>query len=175
MKDSIKIYYADGHYLKDGYLHPVYKNKEVKMTSTKRFHNCLYILLGLSKCQRLLMDWLSEEMDNENMITHDEYLRNKFIKFISTIQVEGVQLDYKDQTVANAFNGIVKSTDLLIKRAKGKYMVNPEYYWRGKDEDRIASIIMNIEFGSDNSNFKILPNGDDYTFIKKSMLRKKNI
>lgn len=172
-KDSITFDYIDGHFSKNGILTPMFKSKAIKMTNTKRFHNCLYIILGLSKCQRLLMDWLSEEMDIDNMITHDEYLRAKFIKFISSIQVEGKVLKYEDQTVANAFNGIVKSNDLLLKKAKGKYMVNPEYYWRGKDEDRIATIMMNIEFGSENTNFKIVPNGTDYALVKKSMLKMK--
>lgn len=176
-EDSVKrlenkiVDYIDGHALKEGILRPTTKTKEIKMTNTKRFHNCLYLILGLSKCQRLLMDWLSEEMDDDNMIISDEHMRSKFIKFISSINVEGKKLSYSDQTVANAFSDLANREDLLMRKAKGRYRINPEYYWRGNDEDRINAIMMQIQFDSENTNFKITRKANEYVWVKKTKVK----
>lgn len=170
--DQKVIDYIDGHIAQDGIFIPVVKKKEIKMSNTKRFHNCLHILLGLNKCQRLLMDWLAEEMDDDNMIISDEHMRSKFIKFIESIQVEGEILSYKDQTVANAFHDLVSRNDVLIKFSKGRYRLNPEFYWRGSDKERIEAIMMNLQFNSASTNFKIIKQADEYVTVKKSMLKK---
>lgn len=170
--ENIDISYYDGFYAKDGIMYPKTKHKVIKMTNTKRFHNCLYLILGLSKCERLLMDWLSEEMDDENIIVSDEHMRNKFIKFISSITVEGKKIEYKPQTVANAFNDLVKREDLLLRYSKGRYKVNPEYYWRGKDEDRLDAIMMNIQFETTSTNYKIIDQAQQYVLVKKSFIKK---
>lgn len=171
--DKTIVDYINGHRIENGILVPVTGRKEIKMPATKRFHNCLHILLGLSKCQRLLMDWLAEEMDDDNMIVHDEHMRRKFINFIASIQVEGKVLKYEDQTVANAFNDIVKRQDLLKKLAKSRYRLNPEYYWRGSDKDRIDAIMMMIEFNEGKGNFRVINKSQDYTYVKRSLLDKR--
>ena len=50
-----KIDYIDGHHLEDDILRPTLKNEQVMLTGTKRFHNCLHLILGLTKLERLLI------------------------------------------------------------------------------------------------------------------------
>lgn len=152
------IHYAEGFTTKDENLYPVMKEKEIMLSGTKRFHNCLYLILGLNKLQRILMDWLSEEMDDLNMVKNDKYVRQKFLNFLESIQLTDEKKAYKDQSVANAFHGLKKS-GLLLEHSRMYYKVNPMYYWRGNDKDRIDEIMMNIRFKSTETNFKVLNGG----------------
>jgi len=164
MERKVKtIEYVEGHYIKDDVLRPMMKKEEIMMTGTKRFHNCLYLILGLSKLQRVLMDWISEEMDSRNMIRNEKYTREQFINFISTLLIEGENKVYKDTSVNTAFHDL-KTVGLLIPVSKSVYQVNPKYYWSGTDKDRIEEIMLNIRFGSNESNFHVIP---DYKTSKR--------
>lgn len=159
------IEYVDGHTVNGDTLVPTVKSVEVVMTGTKRFHNCLYLILGLSKLQRVLMDWVSEEMDDRNIIRNDKYVRGVFIKFIEDIVIDGEKKTYKDDSVNNAFHGL-KTAGLLIPMTKGVYQVNPKYYWSGSDVTRLQEIMLNIRFSSTSTNFKVLTDGDKYEITK---------
>lgn len=161
-----KVEYIDGHHLEGETLVPTIKGVEVMMTGTKRFHNCLYLILGLSKLQRVLMDWISEEMDERNIIRNDAYVRSVFIKFIEDLVIDGEKKTYKDDSVNNAFHAL-KEAKLLIPISKGVYQVNPNYYWSGNDKSRIEEIMMNIRFSSTSSNFKVLSDGQKWNVTKK--------
>lgn len=157
-RKSKTIEYIDGHYLDGDMLKPTIKTVDVMMTGTKRFHNCLYLLLGLSKLQRILMDWISEEMDERNMVRNEAYTRGMFIDFVSDLVIDGEKKIYKDQSVNNAFHGL-KTAGLLIPVSKSVYQVNPKYYWSGTDKDRVDQIMVNLQFESESTNFKVLPSG----------------
>ncbi len=152
--------YAEGHIMDGDVLKPIIKQQDIMLTGTKRFHDCLYLILGVNKLQRVLMDWLSEEMDDKNMVKNDKYVRTQFINFVADLIYDGKKNEYKDQSVANAFHGLFKH-GLLIQHSRMYYQVNPLYYWRGNDKDRIESIMMNIKFNSKETNFKVL-NADKY-------------
>jgi hypothetical protein len=47
------------------------------------------------------------------------------------------------------------------------YQVNPKYYWRGSDKERIETIMMNIQFNSDSTNFKVIDAGK-HTITKRN-------
>lgn len=161
-----KVAYVEGHTVKDGLLIPVIKNEEIMLTSTKRFHNCLYLILGLSKAERLLMDWISEEMDDKNMIRNDEYSRKAFISCLEKIVSEGKPLTYTQQSVNTAFKGLCDA-GLLRRYSKSVYQVDAMYYWKGDEKERINTIMMNIQFNTTEANFKVLK-GTDRVYTKKN-------
>ena len=161
-----RIDYIDGHKVDGDILVPVLKYEEIMMTGTKRFHNCLYLILGLGRLERVLMDWVSEEMDKDNMVRNDFYNRKNFIDFISNIEMDGKKNTYIDSSVNTAFSMLQKS-GLLISVSKGVYKVNPKYYWNGTDKDRVNQIMVNLEFASANTNFRVIPNGKDFQIVKK--------
>jgi len=165
-RKSKKLSYIDGHHLEEGVLKPTIKDVEIMMTGTKRFHNCLYLILGLSKLQRILMDWISEEMDSRNMIRNEAYNRKLFIDFVSSLVIDGENRVYKDSSVNTAFHDL-KVSGLLIPVSKSVYQVNPNYYWGGTDKDRVNEIMMNIQFASSETNFRVIPNGKDFQITKK--------
>lgn len=159
------VEYIDGHYLDGDILKPVCKKVEIMMTGTKRFHNCLYLILGLSKLERALIDWVSEEMDDRNIIRNEKYTRGTFIKFISEIVIDEENKVYQDASVNNAFHGL-KEKGLLIPVGKGVYQVNPKYYWNGSDKSRVDEIMLNIQFASAETNFRVMPDGKSYKISK---------
>lgn len=160
-----KVVYVDGHTVEGDVLKPLQKEEFIMVSGTKSFHNCLYLILGVNKLQRILMDWISEEMDDRNMIRNDTHTRGMFANFLTEIQIDGQTVKYEDQSIANAFHGLFKS-GLLIRHTKSVYQVNPKYYWRGSDKDRIETIMMNIQFNSKETNFRVLDAGK-YTVTKK--------
>lgn len=160
------INYIDGHRLEDGILVPQNKSKDIMLTNTKRFHNCIYLILGVGRLERVLMDWISEEMDTNNYIRNDVYTRSNFIEFIRDVKMEGKKTEYEDTSVNSAFHNL-KSVGLLIPVRKGLYQVNPEYYWRGTDKDREEQIMLNIKFNSKNNNFKVYAGGKHDVFLKR--------
>lgn len=165
-RKSKTISYIDGFQLEGDVMVPVVKGVEIMMTGTKRFHNCLYLIMGLGKLERLLMDWISEEMDDRNIIRNDGFVRGQFINFISTLVIDGDNKVYKDQSVNNAFHSLC-SSKLLISISKGIYQVNPNYYWSGSDKDRVDEIMMNIRFSTESTNFKVMPDGKSYNVSRK--------
>lgn len=125
---------------------PVYQEKQVVVSSTKRFHNCIYLLAGLPSCARDLMDHLSEIMDEKNIVRNDATMREGFINFMK--RITNNEISYKDSTVNTNFN-LLSKRKLLLQKGKGVYMVNPEYFYKGDDTNRLKSIKLLLEFKPD--------------------------
>ena len=136
---------------------PILHKQSVVVSSTKRFHNCLYLLAGLSRCAKCLMDYLGEEMNEFNVVYHTAGSRATFRKFIS--EITNGETTYADQSVKQAWAELAKS-GLLIKQAnKATFQVHPKFFWNGSDRARIEKLIAEIHFNnSGKDNFRILPN-----------------
>lgn len=132
-------------------------SEKVELSHTKRFHNCLYLLAGLSPCARNLMDWLGEEMNDKNIVYHTEDSRKAFNDFIAMITNDKVR--YADQTIKQAW-GELSASGLLIKQgSRSAFLVHPKYFFNGEQNKRIERIVAKLIF--DNSgidNFKVLTN-----------------
>ena len=133
------------------------QSERVELSHTKRFHNCLYLLAGLSPCARNLMDWLGEEMNDKNIVYHTEDSRKAFNDFIAMITNDKVR--YADQTIKQAW-GELSASGLLIKQgSRSAFLVHPKYFFNGEQNKRIERIVAKLIF--DNSgidNFKVLTN-----------------
>lgn len=136
---------------------PIKHKQAVVMSSTKRFHNCLYLLAGLSRCAKCLMDYLGEEMNEGNIVYHTAGSRKTFREFIS--EITNGETTYADQSVKQAWAELAKS-GLLIKQAnKATFQVHPKFFWNGTDKARIDRIVAEISFNNKGKdNFKVLPN-----------------
>lgn len=146
MKESgiIKVKYKsgvskDGEYLKYDY---DYVNASTK--HTKRFNTAVMILMGVDGCERNLMDWIADNMTEGNYISNNEITRSSFIDFHKRFKKKGSR-DYADKTVNIAFQRLTAS-GLLIKRARGLFMVHPLQYFKGGEEERIKAIRMVMDF-----------------------------
>lgn len=98
---------------------------------TKRFHNCMNKLYKLNFLDRFLLDWLAEEMDEENKVFTSEEMRKKFINFMLRISNEiGEARIYKDSYVKNSLTRLKNIGFLIapVDSKRGWCWVNPLYY-----------------------------------------------
>ncbi len=121
--------------------------KMVVRSHTKRYHNCLYLLAGLSSCARDVMDFITEEMDNDNVISTNEYFRDTFIAFIKNTTKGLKEVSYADSTVKRALRDLTAKG--LIRQVKRGYSkVNPEFFFKNDDKRRLDMIKVELEFKS---------------------------
>ena len=55
----------------------------VESTFTKRYHNSLLLMMKLSRSERIFLDYITEEMDDDNFITNSPQVRLKFNALLS--------------------------------------------------------------------------------------------
>jgi hypothetical protein len=121
--------------------YPKFNTYSVTQAHTKRYHNCLARVMQLSKCARMLIEFVAEYMDKENLIANDTLMKKTFNNFVRKV---GCQ-EYTDVTINKAFKEIAEQ-DLMLKQSKrGLYQVNPLYFCNGSEADRVALIRKNIE------------------------------
>ena len=122
---------------------PEYRYKQIMMNFTKRYHNCLYQLAGLSSSARDLLDYLTERMDDNNIVYSSAITRKNFLEFIEGI-TDG-KITYSDSTVKKAFASLVEKK-ILFPKGRGAFQVNPEYFWKQNEEKRMDQIQLELEF-----------------------------
>ena len=120
-----------------------YSYSHAVRSHSKRYHNSLYLLAGLSMCARNLMDYITEEMNEENLVYTNAYFRKGFIKTLQGTTNNGVV--YSDSSVKKAL-GLLTSKGLIRNLQRGASRVNPKYFWKNDDTDRVQAISMELRF-----------------------------
>lgn len=153
------IDYIKGFNVESGEATSIIGKEVVRMSYMKRYYNCLYLLAGLSPCARNLMDYLTEEMDEDNEIRSDIGIRDKFRGFITKItyglETSPDGISYTDQTVKSAFSEL-SSTGLIKSKRKGVFEVNKKFFFLGSEEERLNAIILEIKMKPDVTSFRLL-------------------
>lgn len=142
-QDYSVIAYTAGYVHEDDTVIPRTEYYRAAGSHVKQFHGALKHLLRLPKCARDLIDYLAETADHNNMVRSDMYLRDTFSKLVEKL-TDG-EVSYRDSTVKAAF-GQLEKAGLLIKRNKGVYLVNPEYFFRLDESKRKDCIKLMLEF-----------------------------
>ncbi len=115
---------------------------DVEGKSTKRYHNTIGILVQLSKCARILLDFLVEEMDDKNLVSNNNLFKKEFNQII---KVTG-QKPYTSVTINKAFSELTDKNILNpIYKKKGTYQVDPVFYFKGTEKNREKLIRKNLE------------------------------
>ena len=113
----------------------------VDITFTKRYYNSILLLMKLTRAERILLDFITEEMDDHNYITNSVQIRTKFNTLLKKIG----QKTYTDNTIHRCFSGIV-DTELMRKmKGRGMYQVNPLFFFKGTEEQRQKVIRKQLE------------------------------
>ena len=137
--------------LSDGYRTPRWSYYDAEMEYVKRYHTVFAILAGLSPCARDFMEYLVNNMNDENIVTTNEYTRTDFLDALkkATITQSGEFISYSDSNIKKAVQTLVNRS-CLIKKGRGIYMVNPEIYFnpKGSQRERLDTIKMVLEFKS---------------------------
>lgn len=142
---TVKIkYVASWKVHEDDILTPNYAYKNVQRNHYKRYYNCLCLLAGVGGAARNVLDYLCERMDNNNYVHSNAAMREQFIQDIKAWT--GGKLHYTDASVKKAIYVLVQK-DLLVKTgSRGTLMVNPEYFFKADELQRLDSIQMLLEF-----------------------------
>jgi hypothetical protein len=138
-----RITYTTDYTVEEGIIIPKEAYKSVMTNHTKRFHNCLYLLAGLNPCTRNLMDFLAEEMDNDNVVYSNAVTKDKFANFIAGVS-EGT-ITYGESSIKKAYSTLCDK-GLLRKLGRGIYKVNPEYFIKNTDDNRERLLRIELEF-----------------------------
>lgn len=112
-------------------IEPIYAKESIETNCTKRYHNCIYLLAGLSSLERTLMDFICEYMNRENIIHNDGMFKIKFKNFYK----EALDKDVAEDSINTLFMRLSKK-NFLLSISRGTYKVNPKYFWRGEDKDK---------------------------------------
>lgn len=88
--------------------------------------------MKLSRSERIFLDFITEEMDDDNFITNSIQVRDKFNALLKKIG----QSEYSDTTIHRCFANLVKC-DLIAKtKGRGCYQISPIFFFRGSEEQR---------------------------------------
>jgi len=151
---------------KDGVLMPQIENFLYPVKGVKRYYHTLFRLLNLNGCERALLDWLTEVMRDDN---NSIYMNNDEVdRFIETVRGS---VKYKPSTVWQAFKKLrARNLVLKTKKARGLFHVNPVFFSKGSEKDRVKTIKMLLEFNvsdSDETNSFRLSVFKDINLMKK--------
>lgn len=111
----------------------------VESAFTKRYFNSLLLLMKLSRAERILLDFITEEMDDNNFITNSVQIRNKFNSLLKKIG----QDTYADSTIHRCFANLTQNHLILKMKGRGLYQVSPVFFFKGSEEQR-AKVLRGI-------------------------------
>jgi hypothetical protein len=114
---------------------------KVETTFFKRYYNSIFLLMQLGKCERVLMDFIVEEMDDKNYVTNSIQLRGKLNYMLQKMGQEA----YADGTFQKSFKNLCEISLVIKSKGRGLYQINPLYFFKGTEEDRQKAIRFNLE------------------------------
>lgn len=111
----------------------------VESAFTKRYFNSLPLLMRLGKAERIFLDFITEEMDDNNFVTNSIQTRNKFNDLLKKIGQE----PYSESTINRSFANLTKHHLIMKMKGRGLYQVSPVFFFKGSEEQR-AKVLRKI-------------------------------
>lgn len=113
----------------------------IECAFTKRYYNSLPLLMRLSRAERVLLDFITEEMDDDNFITNSAQNRAKFNGLLAKVGQE----QYSEGTIHRCFANLTKHNLLTKEKGRGLYQVSPIFFFRGSEEQRAKVLRKHLE------------------------------
>lgn len=88
--------------------------------------------MRLSKAERIFLDFITEEMDDQNFITNGALTRNRFNALLKKIG----QDSYSDSTIHRCFSNLEKHHLISKVQGRGLYQISPVFFFKGSEEQR---------------------------------------
>lgn len=95
--------------------------------------------MKLSKSERIFLDFITEEMDENNFITNCVQTRDKFNSLLRKVGQES----YSESTIHRCFKGLIENNLINKANARGLYQISPLFYFKGSEEKR-AKVLRKI-------------------------------
>ncbi len=138
MKKTVIINYIKDWKIQEGIKIAETGYKKVDNTFIKQYNNAIYLLAGLNKSTRDLLDYLIRQMDANNMVASNFKVREDFIGFVSSCTDGGTV--YTHNTVKKSFSTLTTKKLILQTKKRGLYKVNPMYFFKLGNKERIEEI-----------------------------------
>jgi hypothetical protein len=114
---------------------------KVEIEFTKRYYRSINLLMQLTRTERILLDFITEEMNEENYVTNSISVRKK----LNYLLKNAGQEPFTDNTVSRCFSGLCKINLIVKVKGRGLYQVNPLFYFKGSEEERQRVIRKKLE------------------------------
>jgi hypothetical protein len=129
---------------------PVNGYHRVENAKTIRYQGSTLLLFTLDTCSRCLLDWLTDNTKQNNIVFSHEYQLKQFIALFK----EATGKEYTMHTVRLAFKKLL-DRGLITRINRATYQVNPEYFFSGtfamsereRERERTQLIRKNLEAG----------------------------
>jgi hypothetical protein len=125
----------------EGFKKPVYSHKDVSEQYVKVYSDALVKLKNLQGCPRNMIDYFVHEMDVDNKFEFNSYGKERFLKEMARIS-DG-ELSYSEVMMKRSIKAL-KDAGLIFSVKKGVYLINPEYYFKGNNENRRHDMIREL-------------------------------
>lgn len=128
---------------KEGIVEIVWASKIVEGSYSKRYANTISLIVKLSPSSNVLLNFILEEMDERNYIGNTKVLKERLNKLL---QDSGLKT-YTSNTINKSFSELHEFKILLrpLKKSRGLYQVNPEYFFNGTEKEREKAIRTYLE------------------------------
>lgn len=113
----------------------------IECAFVKRYFASRVLLIKLSRSERIFLDFITEEMDDDNFISNSPQIRNKFNDMLSSIG----QDKYSTSTIHKCFGGLVEHNLITKMKVRGLFQVSPLFFYKGSEEAREKLIRKNLE------------------------------
>lgn len=142
-ESDITVSYVKEYQVSEGVLLPKWAYLTYSTSGVKRYHAAIYHLCGITGFTRDLIDWLTGEMNLDNIVHNDQHTKARLYRFYR----ETKQKPPSASMINRSFR-ILAEKKLLIQRGRGTYMVNPEFFMNSANEEsrsRLLKIILEFE------------------------------
>lgn len=108
-----------------------------------KFFMCAqHLLFNLNNKESCLLHYLCERMDDGNNVYLDRNFKEEFIAYTKHI---GIPENNFSMAIIDKAITKLKKLNLIIQKQQGYYMVNPRYFFKGSEVDRIKVLEKEIK------------------------------
>lgn len=132
----------------------VYSTENINTEFTKYYKGASDLVLLTNGCARYLVDYICNNITDTHLVRNDVQAREAFTQYTKKYNVT-----YADSSIYAGFKQLVE-LDILVQLRKGLYIINPVYFYKGNEQDRLECVKKILEFksGTRDSNLKPLWN-----------------
>jgi hypothetical protein len=129
-----------GYYIENGVIYTKEEDKLIINTHTMVYPEVSKLRRKLSTSEALLMDYVSENCIGNEPFTYDNFFREKFNEWlVNDGFFEDGKLGFIKGTIDKAMTTLYEYR-VILRVGRGRYFVNPEYFFKGTPEWRLKRI-----------------------------------
>lgn len=130
--NKMEVNYIVGYTVEQGIKLPEIETAVVSTLGVKRYPNTAFKYVNLTTTEIILLEYLTEIMDSNNIVTNNHQKRLEFLEYIKN----NCGVDYSDGVVVAGFKKLKKHGFLISLEHRGYYRVNPRHFYKGLEKDR---------------------------------------